>query len=135
MPVQLPLIDVAPLFDPQADHRPVAGEIDDACRAVGFFRIRGHGVPAAALARVDHLARQFFAQPDDLKAAIAMSRAGAAWRGWFPLDGELTSGRPDHKEGLYFGTRVPQDGHCTAPTCSRTTRPSWAVPCSTGSSG
>ena len=33
-----------------------------------------------------------------------MAHGGAAWRGWFPLDGELTSGRPDHKEGIYFGT-------------------------------
>jgi isopenicillin N synthase-like dioxygenase len=33
-----------------------------------------------------------------------MANAGSAWRGWFPLGGELTSGRPDGKEGLYFGS-------------------------------
>jgi isopenicillin N synthase-like dioxygenase len=32
-----------------------------------------------------------------------MEHAGSAWRGWFPVDGELTSGTPDHKEGIYFG--------------------------------
>jgi hypothetical protein len=32
-----------------------------------------------------------------------MSLGGAAWRGWFPLGGELTSGKPDQKEGYYFG--------------------------------
>jgi isopenicillin N synthase-like dioxygenase len=32
-----------------------------------------------------------------------MPRAGVAWRGWFPVGGELTSGRPDRKEGIYFG--------------------------------
>ena len=38
-----------------------------------------------------------------------MASGGAAWRGWFPLDGELTSGRPDHKEGIYFGTELGPD--------------------------
>ena len=33
-------------------------------------------------------------------------RPGAAWRGWFPLGGELTSGVPDEKEGLYFGSEL-----------------------------
>ena len=32
-----------------------------------------------------------------------MSRGGRAWRGWFPVGGELTSGRADRKEGLYVG--------------------------------
>jgi isopenicillin N synthase-like dioxygenase len=36
-----------------------------------------------------------------------MERGGRAWRGYFPVGGELTSGRPDLKEGLYFGTELP----------------------------
>ena len=35
-----------------------------------------------------------------------MARAGAAWRGWFPLGGELTSGAADQKEGVYFGEEL-----------------------------
>ena len=38
-----------------------------------------------------------------------MRHGGAAWRGWFPLGGELTSGRPDLKEGLYFGSELGAD--------------------------
>jgi isopenicillin N synthase-like dioxygenase len=38
-----------------------------------------------------------------------MARAGSAWRGWFPLGGELTSGAPDRKEGIYFGVEHPPD--------------------------
>ena len=34
---------------------------------------------------------------------------GTAWRGWFPLGGELTSGVPDRKEGYYFGAELPPD--------------------------
>ena len=38
-----------------------------------------------------------------------MALGGRAWRGYFPLGGELTSGRPDWKEGLYLGTELPDD--------------------------
>ena len=38
-----------------------------------------------------------------------MSRGGPAWRGYFPVGAELTSGQPDQKEGLYFGAELPLD--------------------------
>jgi len=38
-----------------------------------------------------------------------MERGGRAWRGFFPVGAELTSGQPDLKEGLYFGTELPGD--------------------------
>ena len=38
-----------------------------------------------------------------------MSRGGRAWRGYFPVGRELTSGKPDRKEGLYFGAELPAD--------------------------
>ena len=36
-----------------------------------------------------------------------MDLGGASWRGWFPLHGELTSGKPDGKEGICFGREEP----------------------------
>jgi len=108
----VPVVDVAPLVSPPGDaaaaaQMAAAEAIDAACRDVGFFTIVGHGVDPAALAHLDALARAFFALPEDEKARIAMARAGHAWRGWFPLGGELTSGVPDLKEGLYFGAELP----------------------------
>lgn len=38
-----------------------------------------------------------------------MAHGGRAWRGWFPLGGELTSGAPDRKEGYYFGAELPRE--------------------------
>jgi isopenicillin N synthase-like dioxygenase len=96
----LPVVD---LRDPAAE---AAAAIDDACRRVGFFYVVGHGVDPALAGRVDAAARAFFARPESEKAAIAMARGGRAWRGWFPLGGELTSGVPDGKEGLYFGAEL-----------------------------
>ena len=104
----LALIDIGPLLD-GSDVAGVAAGIDAACRALGFFRVTGHGIPPELLASMDRLAREFFALPDAAKEPYAMAHAGSAWRGWFPVRGELTSGLPDRKEGIYVGLEHPAD--------------------------
>ncbi|HKX42170.1 MAG TPA: 2-oxoglutarate and iron-dependent oxygenase domain-containing protein [Burkholderiaceae bacterium] len=110
-PSTLPVIDIALLVrDPASPGaRDIAAQIGAACRAHGFFYVVGHGVDEALCERLDALSREFFARPDDEKAAVRMALAGRAWRGWFPLGGELTSGRPDWKEGLYLGAELADD--------------------------
>ncbi|GIH06617.1 iron/ascorbate oxidoreductase [Rhizocola hellebori] len=90
--------------------REVAPRIAAACRDNGFFYLTGHGVPGELLAGLDAAAREFFALPEPQKLEIAMQHGGKAWRGFFPVGAELTSGRPDLKEGLYFGSELPA-GH------------------------
>jgi isopenicillin N synthase-like dioxygenase len=85
----------------------VADEIARACRDTGFFYVTGHGVPPSLRAELDASSREFFALPEADKLKIAMPRGGRAWRGYFPVGGELTSGEQDMKEGLYFGTELP----------------------------
>jgi isopenicillin N synthase-like dioxygenase len=110
MTERLPIIDMAPLFWRDAAGRgAVARQIADACEAHGFFYLVGHRVPPQVLTDLETESRRFFALPPADKMAIDMSRGGAAWRGYFPLGGELTSGRPDLKEGLYLGTELPAD--------------------------
>lgn len=94
------------MLDPagsEVERKHIADRVDHACRTVGFFGITGHGIPGDLQDRMDHAARRFFEHPDPTKAEISMDLAGPAWRGWFPVEGELTSGRPDRKEGIYFG--------------------------------
>lgn len=107
----LPVIDIAPLFDPAdaAGREHVAREIERACRASGFFYITGHRIPANLIEHLDRLSRQFFALPREEKLEIAMAKSGRAWRGFFAVGDELTSGRPDIKEGIYFGTELTPD--------------------------
>ena len=110
--LSLPLIDVGPLLSGAPSSLSVsscANEIDSACRHSGFFRITNHGVSADLRQRLDKLSREFFALDNSLKAKCAMPLAGSAWRGWFGVGDELTSGVPDRKEGLYIGQQLPAD--------------------------
>jgi isopenicillin N synthase-like dioxygenase len=57
----------------------------------------------------EQLSRQFFAQDLETKLEIRMALGGKAWRGYFPVGGELTSGKPDLKEGIYFGAELGEN--------------------------
>jgi isopenicillin N synthase-like dioxygenase len=107
----LPIIDVSPLIVGASDaaQRTVADEIGAACRSYGFFYVAGHGVPAQLRSDLDRASREFFALPEEEKLEISMARGGRAWRGFFPVGDELTSGQPDLKEGIYFGTELGAD--------------------------
>jgi len=105
----LPVIDMSPLFEPgdSAGRRRVADEIAAACQTHGFFYATGHGVTPQVLTDLESASRAFFARPLAEKMRIEMAHGGRAWRGYFPVGGELTSGRPDLKEGLYLGEDLP----------------------------
>lgn len=106
----LPIIDMAPLFSSDTvERQKVAIAIQQACRVFGFFYVSGHGVTRQCLDDLDAASRRFFALPEDIKMKIAMAKGGLAWRGFFPVGGELTSGKADIKEGLYFGSELPGD--------------------------
>ena len=100
---------MADLVADRAGKSAVAAQIDRACRENGFFYIVGHGISDDLQRRLDVLSREFFAQPVAVKERIGMSLGGRAWRGYFRVGDELTSGKPDQKEGLYFGQELPRD--------------------------
>jgi isopenicillin N synthase-like dioxygenase len=104
----LPVIDVAPLIS-GGDAERVAREIGAACRDLGFFYAIGHGIGADTLVALNEASQDFFALPEAEKMKIAMAWGGRAWRGYFPVGGELTSGKPDQKQGLYFGEELGAD--------------------------
>jgi len=105
----LPVIDVSGLAAGGTARDDVSARIGAACRAHGFFYVVGHGVDAALVKRLEDLSHQFFELDEATKMRWRMALGGRAWRGYFPLAGELTSGRPDWKEGLYLGTELSED--------------------------
>ncbi len=111
---KLPLVDFSPfLTGDLGARRQVAGEIDDACRQIGFFYVINHGVDAALVERTFLEAKRFFALPRERKQCISIARS-ACHRGYFALGGEnldpakqLDDG--DFKEGLKIGRDLPPD--------------------------
>lgn len=105
----VPVIDIRPLIDNTANKNQVAEQIKIACCDTGFFYISNHGVSLNLQQKLYDLSKKFFALPEKSKMEIAMTKGGKAWRGYFPVGQELTSGKPDLKEGVYFGEELDQD--------------------------
>lgn len=104
--IPVPVISVAAL----GTNPDEAAALNQACRKQGFFYIVDHGIDQTLTARLEQLSRVFFELPLEDKLNIRMELAGHVWRGYFPVGAEQTSGLPDQKEGLYFGTELP-DSH------------------------
>ena len=103
---QIPVIDVSPLLhkeglikleDPGVDE--CVRRIHDACKNIGFFYIRCHGVDPSLISALEREAQTFFNRSLKEKMKIAMKNSGLHWKGFFPVGDELTSGKPDNKEG------------------------------------
>jgi isopenicillin N synthase-like dioxygenase len=107
--LHIPIINISALVSGADERREIADSVGRACREHGFFYIVGHGVDESLQRRLEEVSRDFFAQATEKKLEISMSRGGRAWRGYFPVGSELTSGKPDLKEGLYFGAELCDD--------------------------
>lgn len=78
---EIPLIDFAPfLTGTPADRSAVAQQIAQACEMIGFFYLKGHGVPPALRSAMFERSGDFFHLPLEEKER---SRATSDWnRGW-----------------------------------------------------
>jgi isopenicillin N synthase-like dioxygenase len=106
---EIPVIDVRELVTGGPGRFAVAAQLGAACRESGFFYAVNHGVDESLQKRLAEESRRFFAQDLETKLRIRMALGGRAWRGYFPVGGELTSGKADQKEGIYFGAELPDD--------------------------
>jgi len=109
----VPVLSVSPLVSSgasvQDDVVQCSRSLLEAARDWGFVYIKDHGVPEKLLKDLEVVSRDFFDLPLETKMKIQMLKGGKAWRGYFPPGGELTSGVPDSKEGVYFGSELSDD--------------------------
>ena len=116
-----PIIDVSPLFDPAADIGPVARAINDAAETIGFFGVRGHGVPKAHVQALYDAAYGFFDLPLAEKQRVARPKPEQN-RGYIGY-GDETLARlagnespPDRKELFAIGPfDLPDEPYFTRP--------------------
>ena len=102
----LPIIDVLrTCLHPRRRH-PAAEAIRDACRRAGFFYVVGHGVDADLQHASSRSAGSFSRSRSRKSSAIRMELGGLAWRGDFPVRGELTR-----------GSRTSRRACISAPSC------------------
>jgi len=88
--------------------RELVRRLIDACRDPGLFYLTGHGVPPELDRAVMRVAQRFFALPEDEKRALDIA-ASPHFRGYTPVGGELTKGRPDRREQLDVGAEEPAE--------------------------
>ncbi|KAJ0414366.1 Clavaminate synthase-like protein [Aspergillus carlsbadensis] len=108
----IPTVDISSfLADPSSPAaQAIIPTVRAACRATGFFQIKGHGIPKPLQESVFTAAKAFFALPQETKTALD-ARKNQGMRGYDVLasqsyeDGIL----PDLKEGFYTGIDLPTD--------------------------
>jgi isopenicillin N synthase-like dioxygenase len=98
----LPVLDLS-LFDADDAGRALfLADLRVVARAVGFFYVTGHGVPAELNAAVLDQARALFALPEEQKLAIEMVNS-PHFRGYNRAGFEYTRGKPDWREQIDIG--------------------------------
>jgi isopenicillin N synthase-like dioxygenase len=81
---------MVPVIDLSDDPIRVGAAIDEACRAVGFFTVIGHGVPDHVADAAWDVGRAFFDLPLAERMAVAMPSPGYPY-GYCPMGGEALS--------------------------------------------
>ena len=107
----IPVIDIESLYGrDQMEIARTAALIGEACRGIGFFYIKGHGLSLEDIAALFQTSRDFFALPEAVKKKVAFSIATGN-RGYVPMRGEaLDPSKPaDLKEAFNIGLDLAAD--------------------------
>lgn len=110
----IPVLDIAPLRDGEAGALERLGaELRRAFTEVGFFFVRGHGVPAVLVEAAFDAARRFHDQPMDAKLAMRFDNNNT---GYLPMRGATTRmnalgapQKPNFNEAVFFKRDLPPD--------------------------
>ena len=99
---EIPVVDIASLVDSDAsqpDKLKTAEEIGNACRKVGFFYVKNHGIGEQHRERMFTESKRFFDLPPEEKMKLHLAKS-SDYRGYVPLGGEVTKQQKDWHESL-----------------------------------
>lgn len=98
---EVPIIDVGQIYGDQDARKALAATIRQAAENTGFFYIRNHGIPRAAIDNALLQAKAFFAQPEEKKRQVSTARS-RFFNGWTEKHGSKISPTEsrDYREGF-----------------------------------
>lgn len=99
----IPIIDIEKLRLGTPDEALfVAKQLGDACRDVGFFYVKNHGVDLELIAKTFEMADSFFSLPLHEKLDYLMEKNSYCFRGYSPVLSELADGKRNSYELMEF---------------------------------
>ncbi|MDR5171937.1 isopenicillin N synthase family oxygenase [Methylobacillus flagellatus] len=108
--LEIPVIDIAGLRKPGSPGMDeVVRQLGQACREVGFFYIKHHGIPQDLIRQTFAMAETFFSQPLEQKLECSMERHSKCFRGYSPVLSELADGKRNSYELMEFSVDFPPD--------------------------
>ena len=90
----IPVIDVAPAFDGGRGLERVAAQVREASERVGFFYVKGHGVPPAVIDGAFAASRELHALPLEDKLALRLNQNNI---GYLPVNESMQRASTVHK--------------------------------------
>ncbi|PPR09078.1 MAG: hypothetical protein CFH41_02801 [Alphaproteobacteria bacterium MarineAlpha11_Bin1] len=118
----VPVIDISPfLAGDSVGKTTVSKAVAEACKTIGFFAIKGHGVPQAIIEDLREASHVFFEQNEEIKKASSHPIPDTP-RGFRELAGEalgrtvVPDATPDLKEFYHYGPESwPEAPYYTSP--------------------
>ncbi len=132
----LPVIDISPFKscdggDPDAKEL-CAKAVQEAASRVGFFYVKGHGIPEKLMKDVFCSTSDFFSLPKEEKEKVVATKS-PLWRGYISTEAALhlckrvPGQTPDQKESFTIGAEPCQDGSRSSPMHGENQWPSGVV--------
>lgn len=101
--LDIPVIDIEGLrVGTSEEAMIVAKQLGEACRNVGFFYVKNHGIDSELIDQTFDMANNFFSLPLNQKLNYLMEKNSYCFRGYSPVLSELADGKRNSYELMEF---------------------------------
>jgi len=111
----IPTLDMSPYLSGEPGGRErVAAHLDEISRTVGFFYLKGHGIPQSVIDRTFQESQRFHSLPEEVKSVIPWFATDTLKSGYQGAEGPRSSANvniiPDAKPNLYAKFSINREG-------------------------